>query len=94
MKLDFISVMDHFMTPTAELADVVLPASTCLERDDIQWMYSGLFWNPVVAIPKVIEPLWESKDDTDVFIDILKRVNLDYGFSNKKEMLFNNLSVL
>jgi anaerobic selenocysteine-containing dehydrogenase len=39
------------------------------------------------ASPKVIEPLWESRDDADVFRDILKRVGLDWGFDSIPEML-------
>jgi thiosulfate reductase / polysulfide reductase chain A len=34
-KLEFLVVVDLFMTPTAELADVVLPTATWLERNDI-----------------------------------------------------------
>ncbi|MFC1906000.1 molybdopterin-dependent oxidoreductase [Chloroflexota bacterium] len=82
-KLEFISVMDHFMTPTAEMADIVLPASTWLERDDI---YRRTGPN-MYASPRVIEPLWESRDDADVFRDILKRVGLDWGFDSVPEML-------
>ena len=33
-KLDLLVVADYFMTPTAELADYVLPATTWLERDE------------------------------------------------------------
>jgi anaerobic selenocysteine-containing dehydrogenase len=87
-KVEFISVMDHFMTPTAELADIVLPASTTFERDDIRYidLYDGN-GNGTFAAPRVIEPLWESRDDTEVFIGILKRVGLDYGFNSVREML-------
>lgn len=84
MKLDFISVMDHFMTPTAEIADIVLPASTCFERDDIHHVLETKY---TVAAPKLIEPLWESKDDRDFFIDLLKRIGLDYGFGAVPELL-------
>ena len=34
-KLDFLAVSEHFMTPTAALADIVLPAATYLEFDSI-----------------------------------------------------------
>lgn len=81
MKLDFISVMDIFMTPTAELADIVLPASTPFERDNVHYSMSPDVYLPptVLAAPRSIEPLWESKHDVEVFIEILKRVGLDYG---------------
>jgi len=35
MTLDFMVVMDLYMTPTAELADIVLPAASWLEVDEI-----------------------------------------------------------
>lgn len=38
-KVEFMAVADFFLTPTAELADIVLPASTWLEMD-----YLGDFW--------------------------------------------------
>ncbi|MBI5602695.1 MAG: molybdopterin-dependent oxidoreductase [Deltaproteobacteria bacterium] len=37
--LDFIAVADFFMTPTAELADIVLPAATWMERSSVQTYY-------------------------------------------------------
>jgi len=83
MKLDFLSVMDQFMTPTAELADIVLPACTWLEVDDIH----SRMGNNIFASPKAIEPLYESRDDADVFMDILRRVELDWEFNNMPEML-------
>ncbi len=84
LKLDFISVMDHFMTPTAELADIVLPASTCFERDDLHLVGETKY---TLAAPKLVEPLWESRDDRDFFIDLLKRIGLDYGFNSVPELL-------
>ncbi len=87
-RLEFISAMDHFMTPTAEMADIVLPASTTFERDDVRYidLYDGN-GNGTFAAPKVIEPLWESRDDIEVFIEILKRTGLSYGFSSVREMM-------
>lgn len=38
-KVEFMAVADFFLTPTAELADIVLPAATWLEMD-----YLGDFW--------------------------------------------------
>jgi anaerobic selenocysteine-containing dehydrogenase len=89
MELEFLSVMDLFMTPTAELADIVLPASTPYERDNIFTPNSEKNYVPpaILAAPKVIEPLWESRDDGEVFIDILKRLGLDYGADTVKERL-------
>ena len=56
MKLDFLSVMDIFMTPSAELADIVLPASTTFERDIVANLTTSadLYFPPTLcAAPKV-----------------------------------------
>jgi anaerobic selenocysteine-containing dehydrogenase len=54
MKLDFIAVSDIFMTPTAALADIVLPAATSFEFDDIG--HYGLGHGYLLARPKVVDP--------------------------------------
>ena len=70
-QLELLVVADFFMTPTAELADYVLPVTTWLERDeccDEQYM------DCVGARQKVIEPLHESRDDLEIVIDLVKRL--------------------
>ncbi len=88
MSLDFFSVMDQFMTPTAELADIVLPATTCFERDEIHNISSKTY-SPFMpfAAPKSIEPLWECRNDADVFSELLNRMNIDYGARSVREMI-------
>lgn len=70
-SLELFVAADFFMTPTAELADYVLPATTWLERDeccDEQYM------NCIVARQKVVEPLYESRDDVQMVIDLVKKI--------------------
>jgi anaerobic selenocysteine-containing dehydrogenase len=63
-KLDFFVVLDIFMTETAEMADIVLPAATFLERTDISAMGGDILNAPYVILRKpVMEPLWESWPD-------------------------------
>ena len=38
MSVDLLTVMELFMTPTAELADIVLPSATWLEADEVAAM--------------------------------------------------------
>lgn len=54
MKLDFIAVSEVFMTPTAAMADIVLPAATAFEFDDIG--HYGLGHGFLLARPKVVDP--------------------------------------
>jgi anaerobic selenocysteine-containing dehydrogenase len=70
-KLDLHVVADFFMTPTAEIADYVLPAATWLERDDFCGM---LHMNSFSIRQKVVEPRYESRHDMDIVIDLVKRI--------------------
>lgn len=54
MRLEFLAVADVFMTPTAALADIVLPAATHFEFDDIG--HYGLGHGYILARPKVVDP--------------------------------------
>ena len=58
-SLDFLVVSDYVMSATADLADIVLPACTYLEKTDL--LSSNNFY--LQYMPKVIDPLWESKSD-------------------------------
>jgi len=60
-KADLVVVNDYYMTPTAALADFVLPAAGTLERADIADHYGSESW--VFGCPKALEPLYERKDD-------------------------------
>ncbi|MEM3551336.1 MAG: molybdopterin-dependent oxidoreductase [Candidatus Bathyarchaeia archaeon] len=74
-QLEFFVVIDFFMTPTASLADIVLPAAHWLERDIIRVMYlpQGLV---VRAAPRVVAPLGECKDERWIAGEIIKRMGL------------------
>ena len=65
----------------------MLPASTWAERDEIRGRGATGVGPRLTALKKLIEPLWESKDDVYVFQELLKRVGLDWGYSSKVEML-------
>jgi anaerobic selenocysteine-containing dehydrogenase/thioredoxin reductase len=75
-KLDFLFVSDLFMTPTAELADVVLPAAFYPECDQLVEAF-GHPSSTVTATKKVVEPLGECRDDREVAIEIAKRMGMD-----------------
>ncbi|UCB44286.1 MAG: molybdopterin-dependent oxidoreductase [Spirochaetota bacterium] len=68
-KADFSVCHDYFLTPTARYCDVVLPVTTFLEREDIIFPRSNhLFYSH-----KVIEPLYESRNDYDIFCELADR---------------------
>jgi len=74
-KLDLFVCMDLFMTETAKLANIFLPACTFLERTELFRMYMGL---PLATLrTPAIEPLGESWPDWKLWFELAKR--LGYG---------------
>ncbi len=67
----FLCVHEQFMTDTARLADLVLPATTFLENDDLFTSYGHTF---LQATRPVIPPLGESRCNHDVINDLAKRL--------------------
>ena len=72
-SLDLYVVVDLFMTPSAQLADYVLPATTYLERPWL-WTYSGIVGSER-AMPKTVEGAYDRRDDYDVW----RRLGLRLG---------------
>ena len=70
-NLELFVVADFFLTPTAEIADYVLPVATWLERDDL---CSALYPYYVSARQKAIEPLGEAWHDVKISIELVKRL--------------------
>ncbi len=70
-KLDFLAVSDFFLTPTAELADIFLPAGTWLEQNHMaeNWKFHGY----VLARQKVVQ-IGECWQDHKIFMELGKRM--------------------
>ena len=81
-KVDLLVVMDIFMTATAEMAHIVLPACTFLERTDLADVLPAYFGpEPYVMLRKpVIQPLWESWPDGKFWLELGKRLGYDEYF--------------
>ncbi len=74
-KVEFLAVMDLFMTETAKYADLFLPSVTFLERYELCDYYSVIFGIPYMILrKKVIEPLGESKSDVEFWLELAKRM--------------------
>lgn len=69
----FTVVFDQVMTDTAAYADVVLPATTFMEHYDLVRAYGPMHME--LGRP-VIEPQGESRSNTDVFMDLVRRLDL------------------
>jgi anaerobic selenocysteine-containing dehydrogenase len=67
----FTVVLEHFMTDTADHADVVLPATTQLEHLDVHLSYGHTYalWNH-----PAIQPLGEAKPNSQIFRELAQRM--------------------
>lgn len=83
-KLEFIAAADLFMTPTAELADVVLPAASWLEVDAVM----GLPYNAerFLCAQKKIVRIGECKQDEEILIELARKLNLKVGTEALEEV--------
>jgi anaerobic selenocysteine-containing dehydrogenase len=70
----FTVVLEHFQTDTADYADIVLPATTQLEHLDIHRSYGHTY--SMLNTP-AIEPLGESKPNTEIFRLLAQRMGFD-----------------
>jgi len=74
----FTCVHEQFMTETATMADIVLPATTFLEHDDI---YKAGGHTYLQVTRKVIEPLEQCRSNHWVLCELAKRLGADHpGF--------------
>lgn len=81
-----IVVADPFWTPTARFADIVLPATTTFERNDLEvcGAYSQKF---LVGMHKAIDPVGEARNDYEIMQSLASRLGFEEKFTeNKSEM--------
>ena len=73
-----IVVHETAWTPAARFADIVLPATMTLERDDI----GAAATDPrLIAMRKVAPPIGEARDDFEIFADISRRLGCEHAFT-------------
>jgi len=79
-RLDFIVAVDLFMTPTTQLADVVLPAASFLEKEGVR-----SWWVPLQTINKAIS-VGECKPDLEINFELAKRFDLNFRWNTVHEL--------
>jgi len=82
-NLDFSVTLDLFMTPSAELYDMVLPAACWLEREGLRGHPAYPYVTPIQH--KAVEPLYERWDDLKFFIALAKKMGLEPPWQNLEE---------
>ena len=84
-NIDFLVYMDIFMTPTGELADIVLPAALWPEVDCLFAMPE--FGDQVLLSQQRLVQTMECKSDEEVFIELCRRGGWNYGYTDHRMML-------
>ncbi len=77
-----IIVQDPMWTATAQRADIVLPASTSIERNDLAGNRRSDF---ILAMHKAIEPLGEARSDFDIFHGIARELGVGHQYSEGRD---------
>ncbi len=77
-KLDFIAVTEYFHTPGTQVADIILPIASWLERPILLTEYNGY----VKLIQPAISPPGECRTEWDIYSDLAKRLGFGDLFWN------------
>lgn len=84
-KLEFIVVLEQVMTATARYADILLPMTTFMERNDIVFGVGTPFYG---FANKVIEPLGECRSHLDIAQELASRLGVkDFQNEDEEELL-------
>jgi anaerobic dimethyl sulfoxide reductase subunit A len=81
--LEFMVAHDHFLTPTARHADILLPATTFWERNDVHTPWAGA-GHYAIFMKQAIAPVDECRNDLDICTALARRLGLE-GYNDKTE---------
>jgi anaerobic dimethyl sulfoxide reductase subunit A len=80
-SLELVVSHEQFLTPTARWSDVVLPATTFLEREDIVFPEGNfLFYSR-----QAIEAVGQARDDYDILRDLAAHLGFEEAFSEGRD---------
>ncbi len=81
--VEFIVAQDNFLTPTARYADIVLPVCTQFEMWGVEDGWK--FGDEVILMPKLVEPLGESKSDYRICAEIAERLGIAEAYTEGRD---------
>ena len=89
-SLEFLAVQDIFLTETAEFADVVLPASSYMEKE-------GTYTNTDRRVQigrRVLEPPGQAREDWRIVCDVATRIGLPMEYDSPREIFDELVSLM
>ncbi|WP_172135248.1 molybdopterin-dependent oxidoreductase [Adlercreutzia sp. ZJ473] len=78
-NVDFICAIDPYLCETAQLADLVLPAATYLERTEPEWFKSDV-WLPILTFRQKCVQVGEALPDTQIMIKLGRALGFEEEF--------------
>ena len=81
-KPQTVIVHESWWTPTARHADIVLPATTTLERNDVGGSTRDTF---VLAMHRAIDPIGDAKNDFDIFRALARHLGYESAFTEDRD---------
>ncbi len=87
-KLDFLAVADMFMTPTAALADVVLPITTHLEFDSI---VTPPYSIAVALVQQKVTRVGQCRSDFEIYRDLAVKMGFGEHFWENDEQALDQI---
>ncbi|RJQ67524.1 Asp-tRNA(Asn)/Glu-tRNA(Gln) amidotransferase GatCAB subunit C [Pseudonocardiaceae bacterium YIM PH 21723] len=79
-----VIVHEPWWTPPARYADIVLPSTTTMERNDIMAPQTGSHW---IAMHQVIPPHGQARNDFDIFAELADRLGFGSAYHQDRDEL-------
>ncbi|MBQ5812632.1 MAG: molybdopterin-dependent oxidoreductase, partial [Clostridia bacterium] len=74
-NIGFFVNIDMYKTETCDYADIILPAATALEREQLLMIGKGR----IIDLMPVIEPMGEVRSDMDIILSLAERLGIEIG---------------
>lgn len=79
---DTVIVHEPWWNPASRHADIVLPATTTMERNDILAHENSPYW---IAMRQVIEPVGQARNDFDILADLAGRLGFGQAYTEGRD---------
>lgn len=79
-KLQTVVTIDFAWTATCRFSDIVLPACTQFERNDLD-LYGAYAASGILAMHKLVDPLYQSRTDFEIFTELCRRFDRHQEFT-------------
>ncbi|WP_321504470.1 trimethylamine-N-oxide reductase TorA [Breoghania sp.] len=82
-KFETVIVQDYQWTATARFADIVLPATTTAERNDIDRV-GAVANRAIIKMARIVDPVFDARNDYDIFTALAERLGVKDAFTDGK----------